>query len=522
MSRFRTRWLDDGDDARPDPLEVPDRRFSMAREPSTARRIPLANLQSTRGRWLKDEPVGPPADVDPDLDVDAEARPTQGIVPTPKWCGSASALAGLLFSLLAVIAITGDTNVAKALIVAPVLGFIVYTIAQRIAASTGQPAVVPILMGGLAIKLAGVLARYWIGLQVYGRSDATEYDQWGKAIAPGLRHFHLINIGKLQGTNFLRLVTGVVYAITPASPMVGFFVFGFMAYIGTIMFWLAFKRAFPNIPDLRYLQVLVLMPSLAFWPSAIGKDAWMVMGVGIASYGVANILTNRSVLGWAVFVVGVYAVLMVRPPVGIALMAGLLIAELFRARGSQGAGRAALSVLLLVVVGGVVMSSAKGFLGIDKWSKASIDQELGSVADRTGEGRSEFTPTQVNSPVQFPIAGFTVLFRPMPYETHSPQEMLSAFENLALLGVFGYSMPKLWVSLRRARRRPYLLYCIGVISVFIVEFSTFSNFAIIARERTQITALLLVFLCLPRDEPVEIATPTVRSQGAVAPRPSPA
>ena len=60
--------------------------------------------------------------------------------------------------------------------------------------------------------------------------------------------------------------------------MGGYLVFAFMSYIGMVFFWLAFKRALPELPDLRYLQVLMLLPSLAFWPASIGKDSWMVMG----------------------------------------------------------------------------------------------------------------------------------------------------------------------------------------------------------------------------------------------------
>jgi hypothetical protein len=514
MSRFHPRWLDDGHD--PEPPAIAESRFRFAHEPSTSRKFPFVGPHRSRGRWLDDapQPVAPLP-----FDDDSE-RPAVDTVPAPKWPGTAYGAAGVVVAVLVIVAMTGNANVAKALIVLPILAMIAHSMARRIAAVAGQPAIVPIMMGGFAVKFIGIMARYFIGLQVYGASDATEYAQWGRNIAPGLRHFHLIDIGKLEGTNFIRLVTGVVFAITPASTMVGFLVFGFMSYIGVVFFWLAFRRAMPNVPDLRYLQILMLLPSMAFWPSAIGKDSWMVMGVGLASFGVANILTNRSLVGWSTFFVGIYAVLAVRPPVGITLMAGLLIAEMFRSRGSQSAGRAMLSVVLLVVIGGLVLTSAKGFLGISNWSKASVDQELGSVANRTGEGRSEFHPTQVNSPVQFPLGVFTVLFRPMPYETHSPQELASSFENLALLGVLAFSAPRLWRAIRRARRRPYLLYCLGVLSTFVVEYSTFSNFAIIARERTQVTALLLVFLFMPAEDPVDISAPGVRPQSVSAPPPN--
>jgi len=168
------------------------------------------------------------------------------------------------------------------------------------------------------------------------------------------------------------------------------------------------------------------------------------------------------------------------------------------------------------VIGSAVMSTAGAFLGIDNWSKASVDQELNSVGERTSEGRSEFTPTPVNSPAQFPQGAFTVLFRPMPYESHSPQETASSFENVILLTVLIIAAPRLWLALRKSRARPYLLYCIGTIIVFIIEFSSFSNFALIARQRTTITALLLVFLCLPKKALVEIDAPVVRQGRGVS------
>jgi hypothetical protein len=440
----------------------------------------------------------------------AEESGAETVVKTPGWVTPAYCLGGLMALVLALPAVMGDVNVAKAFIVVPVLGGITYAIAKRFAERAKQPAIVPILMGGFVVHLAGTMVRYWIGLQVYGTSDATEYAKWGRRLAPQIRQFQLPNVGKLRGTNFVRLVSGFVYALTPASTMVAYIVFGFMSFIGMIFFWRAYKRALPNHNDLRYLQVIMLFPSLAFWPSSIGKDSWMVMGVAIASYGVANILTNRTILGWAMFIVGVYAVLAVRPHVGICLLVGLVVAELFRKRGLEGAGRAGVSLIMLFFMGGIIMGSAASFLGIQSWNRASVQQELDSVGGRTSEGRSEFTPTQVNSPAQFPIAAFTVLFRPMPYETHSPQEMGTAAEDVALLIVVMISLPRLFAAFRRARQRPYLLYCFAAICVFIVEYSSFSNFALIARERTQVTALLLVFICMPRKEPVVVDDPRVR------------
>jgi hypothetical protein len=506
MTRFKAQWLDD--EGR-EPDAVPEQRFRLTPQRSSRRRTPATPPERERGLWLdaEREPNAATASVDTEFE---QWRPAHEY-PAPKWPGIATALAGLAAAVLLIIGVAGNTNVLRGMIVLPFLAYGTYAIAQRFAKIDGQPAIVSILMGGFAVKFLGILLRYFIGLQVYGRSDATEYVSWGQRIAGPLRHFELIDIGRLRGTNFIRLVTGIVFAVTPGSAMVAFFVFGFFSFVGMLFFWRAFKMSFPGVNDLRYLQVIVVLPSLAFWPSSVGKDAWMVMGVGIASYGVACILTNRTLTGWIAFVLGMWALLAVRPHVAIAMLVGLVVAELFRSRGSQGAGRAALSILLLFLVGSVVMSTASAFLGIDNWSKASVDQELNSVTDRTSEGRSEFTPTPVNSPVQFPQGAFTVLFRPMPYEAQSPQELASSFENVAFLVVLIVFAPRIWNALKKSRARPYLLYCLGTIIVFVVEFSSFSNFALIARQRTTITALMLVFVCLPQKELAQVDLPTVRS-----------
>ena len=102
----------------------------------------------------------------------------------------------------------------------------------------------------------------------------------------------------------------------------------------------------------------------------------------------------------------------------------------------------------------------------------------------------------------------------MKRDTHLETTLVAKYVVMAPL--LDERARRLWAALRKARQRPYLLYCIGVITTFVVEYSTFSNFAIIARERTQITALLLVFLFMPREGPVDVAAPTVRPQGVPA------
>lgn len=51
--------------------------------------------------------------------------------------------------------------------------------------------------------------------------------------------------------------------------------------------------AVPDGNHLLYGKLVLLLPSLLFWPSALGKDAWMVLGIGATAYGAARLFTGR-------------------------------------------------------------------------------------------------------------------------------------------------------------------------------------------------------------------------------------
>ena len=65
-------------------------------------------------------------------------------------------------------------------------------IARRLADADGNPGVVPVVMGGLCLKIVGSVMRYYVSKNVYGTGDFFEYDKWGHRIADGLRQGHLI------------------------------------------------------------------------------------------------------------------------------------------------------------------------------------------------------------------------------------------------------------------------------------------------------------------------------------------
>jgi hypothetical protein len=356
---------------------------------------------------------------------------------------------------------------------------------------------VPLILGGLCLKIIASLVRYWVAAVFYGTGDFFDYDSAGRNLSIALRHGHFVTpAGRLAGTNFVRLFTGYVYAVTPRELMSGFLVYSWLSFLGLLLFWRAYRIAISQRWDVTYLKWLIILPSLLYWPSAVGKDALMLLGMGMTSYGVACLLSNRPRRGVPVISFGLLAMCMVRPHVALVVCGGLAFAVLAR-RYRGGFLQAIVSFAFVVAAGLLVIGAASSFFGIQTFNRASIQQEITDVSHQTGEGGSNFHPVQVNSPANFPLATVTVLYRPLPFEAHSMQEFLTSLEGLILIILSIRVLPRSVRALRYARNRPYLVYCLTAMMIFIIAFSGFSNFGLLARQRTVLEPLLIVVLSLP-------------------------
>ena len=104
----------------------------------------------------------------------------------------------------------------------------------------------------------------------------------------------------------------------------------------------------------------------------------------------------------------------------------------------------------------------------------------------------------------------TVIFRPFPTEAHNTQAMIAASEGVIAMVLFLRSWRQILAIPRLVRKEPYVAACVVFLFAFIIAFSSFSNFGILARERTQMWPVLLALICVPtpvtaRSSPREIA-----------------
>jgi hypothetical protein len=389
------------------------------------------------------------------------------------------------------------------LIVAPVLIVISLPFLQLAARSEADPRIARLFVAALVLKLVASLGRYYMSFVLYdGASDAARYALEGGHLAEQFRAGDfVVNLGvPLQGTGFMILLTGIVYAVTGPTLIGSYLVFSWLGFWGLFFFFRAFRVAVPDGNAWRYGCLVFLLPSLLFWPSGIGKDTWMLLTLGLASYGVALLLARRRG-AYIYLALGLAGTAIVRPHVSVLVVAGLGIAYLLRRRPDKltalGPVRSIISVLVLLAAGFVMLKVMGKFLGTDSFSGDGVNQALNSTQHRTTGGGSTYEAQPVTSPIGLPMAIITVLFRPFPFEAHNLQSLIASAEGTVLLGMFVLGWRRLRGLPRTLKRSPYVAYCLVYTILFCFAFASFSNFGILTRERVQVFPMVLVFLALP-------------------------
>ncbi|MGZ4688202.1 MAG: hypothetical protein ACXVKA_04020 [Acidimicrobiia bacterium] len=383
----------------------------------------------------------------------------------------------------------------------PILAAITVPIARGIARRDRDPETFWFVMAAFAAKMIGALTRYYFSYVVYtSAGDAEEYNAYGKYLVGYYRSLDFSpDVGQVPGTGFLKMVTGILYSVAGTSKIGAFMVFGWLGFIGLLLLWRAFKKAVPTGDAHRYGLLVLFLPSLLYWSSSLGKDAWCVFGLGVCSYGVARVMTRKRASGLAILVVGMAAVLMVRPHVALIVGSGLVLAALLYKPSTKSPLNPIVRVItfgLLLVMMLVLISQTQKFLGVDNLNQETVDSQLARAEGRTVEAGSVFTPVRVNTPLDLPYATATVLFRPFPYEAHNTQSQATAVEGVFLIVLTIRSWRRLRSIPGALRREPYTAYCLGILGTFVFAFSSFSNFGILARQRCQVMPFFLVLICL--------------------------
>lgn len=214
-------------------------------------------------------------------------------------------------------------------------------------------------------------------------------------------------------------------------------------------FWgmLFVLRAFDDIheelgqPRSRYVYMLLFLPGLHFWTSAIGKDAPIFLSVAMCTW--AAFRLHRRYLA---FGAGLAIALLVRPHIALIALISLAMTVLV-ARNTSLLSRVALLAVALAGIGSVAGLVQDSFNGLNISNTDSVTEFI-----ETKSSVSEESGGDVNIiGAAFPVKLFSLLFRPFFIDATGLLGYVASLENVVLLLVIGTLLWRLGTAIAVAR-----------------------------------------------------------------------
>lgn len=236
------------------------------------------------------------------------------------------------------------------------------------------------------------------------------------------------------GTAGINFLTAIIVRPLDLSILGVFLVYNLFGVVGLMAFDGSLKKAMQHKPrHLRRLATLIVfLPSVSFWSSAIGKDALSFMATGLALWA-AMALDRR----WLLMMFALSVMVFVRPHMGGMMLLAWTLAVLLNSHTS---------VFRKIVLGGVVLAAtfmivpfAIQYVGLTEGvSSAELMDYLDERGAQNLHGGSSVDIASMSLPMQL----ITYMFRPFILEANSIFLFAAALDNLILLylfirGVFG-------------------------------------------------------------------------------------
>lgn len=409
-------------------------------------------------------------------------------------------------------------NIWGALIVVPLIGAVNGLLLWNAAQRERDPWITRVLVLGFLAKMVGIFGRYLVAFVVYkGVADASSYNAYAAGQYRLWRQGQIVwEWGGKQGTQYMEIITTAIYTVIGPSPLAGFFVYGSFAFWGAYLLYRAFRTALPGGDHHRYALLVFLLPSMLYWPSSIGKESWLLLWVGVMALGAAKFFTREPVAGLVLLALGSLGTAIVRPHITVMLIAALFVAQIVRptVRRSTSVLTKAAGVFVMGVAAVILTTQSAQFLGIDDLSWQAVSEKSEWVGGQTAQGGSAFSPVPLESPLGLPGAIVTLLYRPFPWEADNIQMVAQSLEGVFLLLLTILSWNRLKTLPRVLPRSPYVVFALVYTLAFIIAFSGFANFGILARQRVLMLPLFLVLLALP---PAKVALKRGRERAEPVP-----
>ena len=373
-------------------------------------------------------------------------------------------------------------------------GFVVL-VAAVIGASRIERRFKLLIMGALALRVLGAILRYYVAFDIYGgHADATSYYEVGLQHAERLWEgdFSVLGVdfgGRWWGTRFVYVLSAIVLAVIGPTLFGEFLVFALLSYLGLVLIVLAFQKTTPTVASRQYARWVWLFPSLWYWPSSVGKESLVLLGIGIALAAYARVFRG---LNWFAMGLGLFLITSIRPQVAAVVVLSMLFAEWLLAKGRRDATQILRGVAILVI-GVLFIRSAISLVGVESIDAGEVQDYMDATAGR-GAGGASGLDAMAPSWSSLPLAFVNVLFRPFPWEVRTLMMALSSAELWLFWGLAFYRRRELVLSLKSWRTNRLLSFAVPFVILYTASIGLLiANMGIIARQRIFIFPLVFMF-----------------------------
>lgn len=327
----------------------------------------------------------------------------------------------------------------------------------------------------LLVHIGAAFATYLYSQEFGGDTTVYYYDRLGiYGNASGLSTVFVVNF-----VQFLKSYLG-------GSFFDYFLLFQSMGFWG-ILFVL---RAFDDIhhelgqSTSKPVYLLLFLPGLHYWTSAIGKDGPIFLGIAMCTWAAFRLQTR-----YPAFAVGVGIALLVRPHIALIALIALAVALLL-GRNISLLTRVGLMAVVLAGIGSVAGLVEGTVTGLSLSSTDSVTEFLETKSQVSEESGADLSIVGAS----FPVKLLSLLFRPFFIDANGALGYIASLENAVLLVIILTLLRRFgtaWAMTRAAMFSRFAIFFFGMITLLLALVNY--NVGLGLRQKMMMMPALLIF-----------------------------
>jgi hypothetical protein len=260
------------------------------------------------------------------------------------------------------------------------------------------------------------------------------------------------------GTLFVVHMTQTLRGLIGGSYLDYFLIFQAFGFWGLVFLMRTIEEIYVELglPQPRIAYLVLFLPGLHFWSSAIGKDAFLFLGASLALWSTMRLRSRLIPFAIAVLVMTLF-----RPHIALVATIALAVAAFFdpKARGY-------VKVFLFVIAmgaAGIVAGSVQSSFSVDVTSAES----LGEFFSRQSETTQKISGTTAVTGASYPVRLLSLLFRPMFLDAQGAFGLIASLENVFIIIVLA-TLFRNFGQLMRMIRQVFFIRFAAVFAVILI------------------------------------------------------